>query len=162
MKLFGFDHHQKHDPWAGAPAWAVEIREMLGTVINFQEFLMSQADDLNNVVTSLATAFSAEHDAVQTEIDALLKAIATIPQPDPATSKAITDAVSNITAITGKMATDAAALTASVPAATTVPPPTVTPPVSTPTADIPVIAKPPVTAPTAIPPNTPPASATTT
>jgi fused signal recognition particle receptor len=123
---------------------------------------MSQADDLNNVVTSLATAFSAEHDAVQIEITALLNALATIPQPDPATSKAITDAVSNITAITGKMATDAAALTASVPAATTVPPPTVTPPLSPPTAVIPTIATPPVTDPAAMPPNTPPASATTT
>jgi len=162
MKIFGFDHHQNLDPWAGAPHWAQELHAMLSTIIRNQEFEMSQADDLNNVVTSLATAFSAEHDAVQIEIDALLKAISTIPQPDPATSKAITDAVSNITAITGKMATDAAALTASVPAATTVPAPTVTPPVSTPTADIPTIATPPVTAPTAIPPNTPPDSATTT
>lgn len=161
MRLFGFDHHQKHDPWVGAPAWAVEIREMLGTVIDIQEFQMSQADDLNNAVTSLATGYSALHDAVQIETDALTKAMSTIPQPDPATAAAITQAIANISAVTGKMATDAAALTASIPAATTVPPPVVSTPVVPPTVDPPVIATPPVTDPAAAPPNTPPPSATT-
>lgn len=161
MKLFGFDHHQKHDPWDGAPPWAVEIREMLGTIIVYQEFEMSQIEDLNNAVTSLATGYSALHDAVQVETDALTKAMATIPQPDPATASAITQAIANITAVTGKMATDAAALTASVPAATTVPPPTVEAPIVPPTVDVPVIATPPVTDPSASPPSTPPESATT-
>jgi hypothetical protein len=135
---------------------------MLSTVIQNQETEMSQADDLNNAVTSLATGYSALHDAVQVEIDALLKAIATIPQPDPATAAAITAAVANIQSVTGTMATDAAKLTASIPAATTVPTPTVTPPVAPATVDVPVIATPPVTDPAAMPPSTPPASATTT
>lgn len=162
MKLFGFDKHHHPNPWNDAPPWALEIGLMLGIIIKRQETEMTIADDLNNTVTSLATAFAAEHDAVQVEIDALTKAMSTIPQPDPAQAQAITNAISNITAITGKMATDAAALTASVPAATTVPPPTVTPPATPPTADIPVIATPPVTDPSATPPNDPPASATTT
>lgn len=162
MRLFGLIHHQNRNPWDGAPHWAIELGVMSSTVIKNQEFLMSQADDLNNAVTSLATGYGALHDAVQVEIDALLKAMSTIPQPDPATSKAITDAIANIQAVTGTMATDAAKLTASVPAATTVPAPVVTPPVSTPSVDIPTIATPPVTDQNAQPPSTPPASATTT
>jgi fused signal recognition particle receptor len=161
MKIFGFDQHKNRDPWDGAPHWAVEIGHMLSTVIVYQELQMSQADDLNNAVTSLATGYGALHDAVQVEIDALLKAFSTVPQPDPAAAKAITDAIANISAVTGTMATDAAKLTASIPAATTVPPPDVTPPATPPTVDIPVIATPPVTDPSAQPPSTPPASATT-
>jgi hypothetical protein len=162
MRIFGFDHHQNRNPWDGAPHWAIELAVMLGTIIKNQEIEMSLADDLNNGMTSLATGYGVLHDAQQVEIDTLLKLMSTVQQPDPATAAAITSAISNISAISGKMAQDAAALTASIPAATTVPPPTVTPPVGTPTADIPVIATPPVTAPTAIPPSTPPDSATTT
>ena len=154
--------HPNRSPFDGAPEWAIEISAMLGIIIKNQEFQMSQADDLNNAVTSLASGYGALHDAVQVEIDALLKAIATIPQPDPATSTAITNAVANISAITGTMATDAAKLTASIPAATTVPAPDVTPPATEPTVTPPVIATPAVTDPTAQPPSAPPADATTT
>jgi hypothetical protein len=155
MKLFGFDHHRNRSPLDGAPDWAVELAVMLGIVIHNTEYIMSQADDLNNAVTSLATGYSALHDAVQVETDALTKAMSTIPQPDPATATAITQAIANISAVTGKMATDAAALTASIPAATTVPPPVVSTPVVPPTVD------PPVIDPEAAPPNAPPPSATT-
>jgi len=162
MKLFGFDQHRNSSPWDGAPHWAIELAIMSGIIIRNTETTMALSDDLNNALTSLATGYGALHDAVQVEIDALLAAIAKVAQPDPATSAAITNAIANITAVTGTMATDAAKLTASIPAATTVPPPVVTPPVAVPTADIPVIATPPVTDPAATPPSTPPASATTT
>lgn len=161
MKLFGYDHHRNRSPLDGAPDWAIELAVMMGIVIQNTEYIMSQAEDLNNCVTSLATGYSALHDAVQVETDALTKAMSTIPQPDPATAAAITQAIANISAVTGKMATDAAALTASIPAATTVPPPVVSTPVVPPTVDPPVIATPPVTDPAAAPPNTPPPSATT-
>jgi hypothetical protein len=127
-----------------------------------KENVMSQADDLNNLGTSLATGYSALHDAVMVEMDALTAAMGKVAQPDPAVAKAITDVIANVTAITGKMATDAAALTKSVPAASTVPPPVVVPPATPPTVTPPVIATPPVTDPAATPPSTPPASATTT
>jgi hypothetical protein len=163
MKLFGYPQaHNNASPWDQAPPWALEVGIMLSLIIERQETQMAQSDDLNNAVTSLATGFAAEHDAVNVETAALLAALANVTQPDPATAAAITNAISNITAITGKMATDAAALTASIPAATTVPPPVITPPASPPTVVPPVIATPPVTAPTAVPPSTPPASATTT
>lgn len=162
MKLFGFDHHRNRSPLADAPDWAIELAVMLGIVIHNQEIEMSLADDLNNGMTALATASAAEHVAVQTQIDAITTAFANIAQPDPATATAITNALANITHITGTMATDAAALTASIPAATTVPPPVVTPPIVPPTVTPPVIATPPVTDPSATPPSDPPASATTT
>ena len=158
------EHHFHHHfpPAPEVLARLDVIDQKLDLIIQNTEIEMTQADDLNNIVTSLATGFAAEHTAVQAEIDALTKALATVTQPDPATAAAITNAIANITAITGSMATDAAALTASVPAATTVPPPVVTPPVTTPTVTPPVIATPPVTTPAATPPSTPPASATTT
>lgn len=161
MRLFGYEHHKNSSPWDQAPSWAREIGIMASLILQNQELQMSQADDLNNAVTSLAIGYSALHDAVQIETDALTKAMSTIPQPDPATAAAITQAIANISAVTGKMATDAAALTASIPAATTVPPPVVSTPVVPPTMDPPVIATPPVTDPAAAPPNTPPPSATT-
>jgi hypothetical protein len=159
-------HHHHHEyysePDQEVLARLGAIKVQLDLIVTNQETEMSQADDLNNVVTSLATAFSAEHDAVQIEIDALVAAMGKVAPPDPVVAAAITQAVANITAITGKMATDAAALTASVPAATTVPPPVVVTPVVPPTVTPPVIATPPVTDPGATPPSTPPVSATTT
>jgi hypothetical protein len=161
MRLFGFDQHGNRSPWDGAPHWAIELAIMSGIIIQNQETEMAIEDDLNNAVTSLATGFAAEHTAVQTEVTALLAALANVTQPNPATAAAITAAISNITAITGTMATDAAALTASIPAATTVPPPVVTPPANPPTVTPPVIATPAITAPAATPPSVPPVSATT-
>lgn len=118
---------------------------------------MPAIDDLNNAVTSLATGFGALDAAVHVELTALLAA------QSAGNDAAITQAVANISQITGQMAADAQALTASIPAATTVqPPPTLPVPVPTPpTVDPPVIATPPVTATAAAPPSTPPASAIT-
>lgn len=122
--------------------------------------LMSQADDLNNGMTALATAFAVEHDAVAAEMAALAAAIARTTS-DPILTAAVTQAIANVNHITGSMAVDAAALTASIPAATTVPSPVVVPPDVPPTVVPPTIATPPVTDPTATPPSDPPAAAVT-
>lgn len=158
MRIFAEKLHHNSSPWETAPAWAIELGFMLALVLKEETIIMSQSDDLNNGITALATAFAVEHDAVNAELIAINAALGNTPNP------AITQAIANIAAITGGMATDAAALTASIPAATTVAPPVLTPPpVKTPPADVvPDIATPPVTAPNAIPPSTPPASATTT
>lgn len=154
-------YHPHNDPWRWAPPWALELKAMLELVINKEDTLMSQADDLNNAITSLATGFAVEHDAVVAELAALAAAISAVPAADPVLGAAVTQAIANITHITGTMATDAAALTASIPAATTVPTPVVTTPAVPPTATAPVIATPPVTDPTSAPPSTPPDTATT-
>jgi hypothetical protein len=155
MRLFGHAHHHNDNPLEGASPLDVEMYYMLARIIDNQEIEMSLADDLNNGMTSLATGFGALDAAVQTEL-AVIAA-------QPGLSAAVTQAVANISQITGKMATDAAALTASIPAATTVPPPPVLPvPVPVPPmVAVPIIAVPPVTDPSATPPSTPPATATT-
>jgi hypothetical protein len=152
-------HHPYIDAVSGVTRRLDDIEATLGLILTNTETEMAQSDDLNNAVTSLASGFAAEHTAVQAELTAIAASIAN--QSDPALTAAVTQNISNISAITGTMATDAAALTASIPAATTVPPPVVTPPVVPPTVTPPVIATPPVTDPSATPPSTPPASATT-
>jgi hypothetical protein len=135
------------------PWWADEIYKRLGLVLRNQETIMTQVEDLNAAVSSLAKGYGDLHTAVVKQTDALTEAMKNVAQPDPATSKAISDAIANITGITGKMATDAAELTSTVPGATTVDAPQVTEPASEPTADMPSIDPPAVTDPNATPPN---------
>jgi hypothetical protein len=135
------------------PWWADEIYKRLGLVLRNQEIIMSQNEDLNAAVSSLAKGYGDLHTAVVKQTDALTEAMKNVAQPDPATSKAISDAIANITGITGKMATDAAELTSTVPSATTVEAPQVTEPASEPTVEAPVMDMPPVTAPAATPPD---------
>jgi hypothetical protein len=124
------------------------ILRMLEVIVTKETNLMSVIDDLNNGITSLATGFGALDAAVQNELAALVAAQAANNAP------AIAQAVANISQITGKMATDAQALTASIPGATTVAPPPVLPvPVPVPpTVAVPVIATPAVTDPNATAP----------
>jgi PAB1-binding protein PBP1 len=145
--LFAFETHHRKNPWEDAPHWALELREMLSIILKREERLMSAATDLNNAVTALATGFAALDTAVHAELTALQDALAND------NTDAINQAIANISAVTNKMAGDAAALTASIPAATTVPPPAPAPtPAVTPTVSVPVIDTPPVTEPSATPP----------
>lgn len=136
------------------------IGNQVDMILNRQEIEMGQADDLNNAVTALATGYAALHAAQATEITALNSALAGVANVPPAVSQAI----SNITAISASMAKDAADLTASIPAATTVAAPPAPAPVAglpAPTVTPPDIGTAPITAPAAQPPSTPPPSATT-
>ena len=36
MKLFGFEHHHHESPWDEAPPWAIELRCMLGQILDNQ------------------------------------------------------------------------------------------------------------------------------
>jgi hypothetical protein len=126
------------------------VNEKLDLIITNQETIMSQDQDLNNAVSSLASGFTALDTAVQAELAAVSALIAA---DGPALQTAVTQAVANISTMTAAMAADAAALTASVPAATTVPPPPPPPPPPVPaTSTTPVLSKVKVTAPTAKPP----------
>src|ERR1035437_7393591 len=121
-------HHQRHfDPWnPEPPPWAVALQQQGALILERLDIIMALSDDLNNAVTSLAAGFAAEHTAVSAELTAFAAKLATIPAAaDPAITAAVAQAISNITTITGSLATDAAALTASIPAATTVPAPAV-------------------------------------
>lgn len=133
-------YHHRNDPWREAPPWALELRAMMELIIIKENNIMSQADDLNAAVTSLATAFTLEHDAITAELAALATALAAAPTTDPVLTAAVTQAIANVTHITGSMANDAADLTASIPAATTVPVPSTVTPAVTPTVTPPTIA----------------------
>ena len=133
--------HHHEGPWRDAPPWAIELREMLCVVIKNQGVSMSQADDLNAAVASLASAFATEHDAVTAELAALAAALAAAPGTDPVLSSAVTQAIANVNHITGSMATDAAALTQSIPAVVTpTPTPSTVAPAVAPTVAAPTIA----------------------
>lgn len=45
-RMFGFKFHQCSTPWDDAPAWAIELREMLALILNREEIIMSAVDDL--------------------------------------------------------------------------------------------------------------------
>ena len=149
-------HHQDF-PSNEAPAWARELLRKVDLILNKESNIMALADDLNNAVTSLTTAFGVLSTACTAEISALNNALAGI-----AVTPAVTQAISNLSVLTSSAAASAAALTASLPGATTVPPPPTPPAPSVPPTVSPIdVAVPPVTAPAATPPSVPPASATT-
>src|ERR1700730_12550463 len=104
MRLFAFEHHHNQEPWAGAPPWAIELREMLAVITNREETIMSAKDDLNNAVTALTTGFNALDTTIQPELAAIVAAAGG--------NAVIEQAVANIAAVTTGMAKDAAALTA--------------------------------------------------
>lgn len=133
-------HHS--DPWSAAPPWAIALRNKVDRLLEGQEILMSQNDDLNGAVVGLTNGFAALDTAVEAELAAIAAQ-----SPNPA----ITQAIANIGAITGKMAADAAAITAALPGATTVAPPPATPPevAVPPTVTPPTIIATPVPAPAA-------------
>lgn len=124
------------------------LRENLATLLRKQEKFMSQSDDLNAAVVSLASGFQA--------LDASVQGAVTFIQQQPGLSAAAATAIASIGTTTAKMAADAAALTAAIPGATTVPPSSnPNAPAPTPVAAPVVLAPVTVTAPQAIPPATP-------
>lgn len=150
--LFSFHHITNKSPWAGAPPWALELRELMSLIILDLEHLMSADQDLNNAVTSLATGFTSLDTAVQAELSSLRTA-STAATDLAALQAAVAQSVSNISTVTNKMAVDASALTAVIPAATTVPPPAAAPVQAVPsTVTPPGIAPVTVTDPAATPP----------
>lgn len=46
LLVFGYRYHQNQSPWAEAPAWAIELREMLVLILKQETKIMSAFDDL--------------------------------------------------------------------------------------------------------------------
>ncbi len=86
---------------------------ILYLILNRLDLIMAALDDLNTAVTQLAANFTALDTAIQAEIKALTDALAA------GNPVAVSTAAANISAVSAKMATDAAALVASVPVAPT-------------------------------------------
>jgi len=113
MKLWAFEHHHHPTPWDGAPPWALELRNMLGVVIDNQETMMSAIDDLQAAVAAEDTVIDSAITLIN-GIPALIAAAGTDPQK-------LADLQKDIAA---KSAALAAAVAANTPAATTTPPTT--------------------------------------
>jgi hypothetical protein len=45
MRSYAFDRHHINHPWADAPPWALELRVMLGLILEGEEIIMSQETD---------------------------------------------------------------------------------------------------------------------
>ncbi|UFX42141.1 hypothetical protein HAP47_0023050 [Bradyrhizobium sp. 41S5] len=148
--LLRFFRPSRSSPWDSAPPWALQLKHMQERILTKEDQIMAIEDDLDKSVSALASGYVSLNTAVQAEL-AFIRDAASKPTVDVAR---ITQSIANIGNITSQMAVSAAALTASIPAATTVP----TPPASTPVVDTPpdvtppVIDTPAVTAPDATPP----------
>jgi hypothetical protein len=104
MKLFAFHHHHNSDPWIDAPAWAAELRFMLGIIIEDQEKLMAAIDDL-------ATAVAAEDTVIDSAV-VLLQGIPALIAAAGTNPAALTKLQADITA---KTATLSAAVLSGTP-----------------------------------------------
>ncbi len=110
MNLFGFDHHRNSTPWDGAPHWAIELRCMLGIIIENQENQMAALDDLQAAVAAEDTVIDSAITLIH-GIPALIAAAGV----DPAKLAALQSD------ITAKSTALAAAVAANTPAATPAP-----------------------------------------
>jgi altronate dehydratase len=55
MRIFGHSHHQNTDPWADAPAYAVEIGAIGITILETVEKIMATLDQVLQDVTDEST-----------------------------------------------------------------------------------------------------------
>ena len=86
FRLFAHHHHKTSNPWASAPPWALELREMIGLVL--QSSARTEKRDVNMSVTldkataSLAGLTNAA-DAIEKVVDTLAEEIRNVTD-DPA------------------------------------------------------------------------------
>ena len=87
-----------------------QIVALLQTISNQESKMATAMDDLNTAVTTLAANFGTLDTAIQAELAAITAALASN------NTAGIAAAVTSIGTVSAKMAADAAALTASLPA----------------------------------------------
>jgi hypothetical protein len=131
FKLFARHHHHNDSPWAEAPPWAIELREMLGLILNRERNIMTVQTDIAAALAQLTTDVTAQTTATAgfvTYIQGLQAQLATITAQttDTTTAAALTALDSQITANT---TADAAAIVVNTPAPVSGAPP-VTPAVA--------------------------------
>ncbi len=97
-------------PWFNDQDEFLAIHNKLNLILQRLETNMAAIDDLGAAVTTLAANFVTLDTAIQAEITALTAALAA------GNTVAVEAAATNISAVSAKMATDATALTASLPA----------------------------------------------
>ncbi|MHC2250969.1 hypothetical protein ACVILK_000661 [Bradyrhizobium embrapense] len=146
--LLRFFRPHRSSPWDSAPPWARELKHLMERILTKEDQQMSAQQDLNAAVGVLVNGYNDLHTALVPALQIIA---------DNANGNAaIIQQIANIQGVSQKMALDAAALTAAIPAATTLTPPANPPSVDTggTQADVspPSITVPPVTDPAATPP----------
>lgn len=87
MKIFGHERHRNTDPWADAPACAVELGAIGIVIIANQEAIMAALDDLKSAVADLSAQMTANNAA----IDGLLGKVTAPGASDADIEAAVTD-----------------------------------------------------------------------
>lgn len=85
MKLFGFSYHNDESPWEDAPAWAIEVREMLAYNNDLMENIMATLDQVLADVTNETTQL----DGIATLIQGLQDQVKAVPSLTPDQQAAI-------------------------------------------------------------------------
>lgn len=94
-RIYGRDHHQKDNPWEGAPPWVIEIGAMM-LVLTMEASMATQAQldklkaDIGALVTAAAAEITAAIAAAQNASDD--PAIDTLDNTVTGTTKQLTDA----------------------------------------------------------------------
>lgn len=117
MTWFGHHRHNCDDPFAEAPAWAVELDAKLDLIIHQGIKIMSAITDSLDAAEAAAKANSDADDAAEALLVSISKAIADLKtnSTDPATVARITALA---TALHDRAAKLSAAVLANTPAAT--------------------------------------------
>ena len=118
FKLFARHRHHNDSAWADAPPWAVELREMLGLILNRERDVMTVQADIAAALAQLTTDMTAQTTASAgfvTYVQGLNAQLAAIiaQTTDTTTAAALTALDQQLTANT---AADAAAIVVNTPA----------------------------------------------
>lgn len=98
--------HHHDNPWAEAPAWAREIRNMLALIISKENIIMSDLTDAADRAEASAKAIADSEDAAEASFKALADLIASLKTAttDPATLARINEASALVNARAARLA----------------------------------------------------------
>jgi hypothetical protein len=99
MRIFGYNYHQSDDPWDEAPAWAIELRELMVLVLRTERRMESEmALDFTKMVAAAAAQATVTNSTLQAlqDLNAKIKDISqqladALAANDPVAAKAAQD-----------------------------------------------------------------------
>ena len=99
MRIFGYSYHESEDPWAEAPLWAIELREMMALLLRTERRMESEmALDFTKMIAAAAAQSTVTNGVLQTLQDLGAKITdlsaqlaAALAANDPVAAKAVQD-----------------------------------------------------------------------
>ena len=115
MRIYAHRHHHHDNPWEQAPPWALELRAMLGLVLEMESTIMSLESDALDKAEAAAQANSEADDAAEKLLITISNMVADLKnhQSDPQTAARIVALSDLIAQRAGKLS---AAVVANTPA----------------------------------------------